>query len=227
VKEISGMLQLQKWAISFAAMALAVAASYFWLDRPIAFFSHDHFAHAPIFVDLTLIPEFLGKAALLALVILGFWRLAGMRMPKPSIVIVLCSVSLIVAEALKNELKNVFGRTWPETWINGNPSLIHDGSYGFNFFHGGVAYASFPSGHTTAICAVASVLWICYPKLRLLWGAVVAAVVIGLIGADYHFLGDTIAGGFLGTTTGWCAVLFAGKDVIEPEPPKRPVGFLH
>jgi membrane-associated phospholipid phosphatase len=222
-----GMPQLQKWAISFAAMTLVVAASYLWLDRPIAFFSHNQFAQAPIFVDLTLIPEFLGKIGLVALLIIGLWRLAGKPMSKLHITVLLCCVSLLVAEALKSELKNVFGRTWPETWINGNPSLIHDGVYGFNFFHGGVGYASFPSGHTTAICAVASVLWICYPKLRILWGAAVAAVVIGLLGSDYHFLSDTIAGGFLGATTGWCTVLFVGKDAIEPPPAKRPVGFLN
>ena len=29
-----------------------------------------------------------------------------------------CSISLIVAEAAKNQLKYDFGRTWPETWIN-------------------------------------------------------------------------------------------------------------
>ena len=33
-----------------------------------------------------------------------------------------------------------------------------------------------------------------------------AVVGIGLIGADYHFLSDIIAGGFLGWLTGWTAV---------------------
>jgi membrane-associated phospholipid phosphatase len=223
---MSGM-PLQKWAISLVATTLAVALSYLWLDRPIAFFSHDHLVQAPIFVDLTRIPEFLRELSLLALVALAVWRLAGMPMSKLHVTVLLCSVSLIVAEAVKNELKNIFGRTWPETWVNGNPSLIHDGVYGFNFFHGGVAYAAFPSGHTTAVCAVASVLWICYPKLRVLWGAAVAAVVIGLLGADYHFLSDTIAGGFLGTTTGWCAVLFAGKNAIAPQHTKQSVDIPH
>jgi hypothetical protein len=31
--------------------------------------------------------------------------------------------------------------------------------YGFNFFHGGHGYASFPSGHTAVTCAVVTVLW--------------------------------------------------------------------
>ena len=32
-------------------------------------------------------------------------------------------------------------------------------------------------------------------------------VVIGLIGSDFHFLADVVAGGFVGASTGWLAVL--------------------
>ena len=106
----------------------------------------------------------------------------------------------------RNQLKYDFGRTWPETWINNNPSLISNGAYGFNFFHGGPGYSSFPSGHMTVICAVTSVLWIYYPKLRVLYALVVAAIALGLLGADYHFVSDIIAGVLLGTVTGWLAV---------------------
>jgi hypothetical protein len=52
--------------------------------------------------------------------------------------LVTCSISLVVAEVAKNQLKYDFGRTWPETWVNNNPSLIGNGAYGFNFFHGGI-----------------------------------------------------------------------------------------
>ncbi len=56
----------------------------------------------------------------------------------------------------------VFGRDWPETWIDNNPSLIRDGAYGFHPFHGNSAYGSFPSGHTARTLAVAAVVWIAY-----------------------------------------------------------------
>jgi membrane-associated phospholipid phosphatase len=51
-----------------------------------------------------------------------------------------------------------------------------------------------------------SVLWICYPRFRALYVICTAAVAIGLIGADFHFLGDVIAGGFLGVSVGWLTV---------------------
>ena len=68
-----------------------------------------------------------------------------------------------------------------------------------------------------------SVLWIRYPRFRALYAAAIAAVAIGLVGADYHFLSDIIAGGFIGTTTGWFAVLLANGGAS----PQQPVGLRH
>jgi membrane-associated phospholipid phosphatase len=110
--------------------------------------------------------------------------------------------------------------------VRNNPSLIHDGVYGFNPFHeAGIAYASFPSGHTAAICALMSVLWICYPRFWPVYLAAILAVSIGLVGADYHFLSDVIAGAFVGTSAGWMLVAawHAGcrrvsSGAAEPEP---------
>ena len=136
-----------------------------------------------------------------------------------------CWAEAVVASAIKNQLKIAFGRTWPETWVRNNPSLIHDGAYGFHPFTTGPGYESFPSGHTTAVVAVMSVLWICYPRLRILYAAIGAAVVIGLIGANFHFLSDCIAGAFIGASTGWITVALweSGRRVpVLPEHVKTP-----
>jgi membrane-associated phospholipid phosphatase len=76
-------------------------------------------------------------------------------------------------------------------------------AFGFNPFHGGPGFASFPSGHVAAICAVMTVLWWSYPSLRPIYVACVAAVAIGLIGANYHFLSDVLGGIFVGITAGY------------------------
>jgi membrane-associated phospholipid phosphatase len=203
------MTPIKRWLLSVAATAVAAAISYQWLDRPIALFAHGQIAHREVFASLTHIPEPLIPLAAIVFVGVGLWALSGRALPKLAATAGLASVSLIVAEAIKNQLKFLFGRTWPDTWVRNNPSFIHDGVYGFNPLHGGAGYASFPSGHTTLTCAVISVLWMVYPKLRAVYLLVFLAVAVGLIGADYHFLSDIIAGAFVGTSTGWMTVTLA------------------
>lgn len=197
------MRAIQRWMVSLAATVVAVAISYVWLDRPIALMMHREFPHPDAFEKLTHIPDPLVPLAVIGFVVIGLRVFAGRVPSKAETAILLSSVSLIVAEAIKNQLKFVFGRTWPDTWIDSNPSLIHDGVFGFNFFHGGNGYTSFPSGHTTVICAVISVLWIFYPRFRVLWLLIALAVAVGLVGADYHFLSDVFGGAFVGVSTGW------------------------
>src|SRR5262249_31365233 len=151
--------------------------------------------------DMQRAPEYLLVAACLVFVFAGYTILMRQPLGRFLSTILLSGVSFCVAAQIKDQLKFAFGRTWPETWVNNNPSLIRDGVSGFNFFHGGLGYASFPSGHMTASCAVLSVLWVCYPRWRPLYCLIGAAVAAGLIGANYHYLSDVIAGAFLGTTT--------------------------
>ena len=206
------------WALSFVVAAALVVISYEWLDRPAAFFVHAEFHGMAAFPWLTRIPEWLLTLSVVAFLVIGVRILAGRSYSKFEAVVLLSGISLAVSVAIKDQLKFAFGRTWPETWIDHNPSLIDSGAYGFNPFHGGQGYASFPSGHTTVVCAAMSVYWICYPRLRPLYALVVAAVVVGLLGADFHFLSDIIAGGFLGASTGWMTVLFweTGRHRLVP-----------
>ena len=206
IDKSTSMSPLQRWLLAFLLTAVAVVVCYVWIDRPLALLAHAYSGHRETFATVTHLPDPLIPAACIVFVAVGLCALAGSPISAVKTTAVLCSISLIVGETIKSGLKSVFGRTWPDTWVQNNPSFIQDGAYGFNFFHGGRGYASFPSGHTAAICAVLSVLWILYPKLRPLYALVVLAVAVGLIGADYHFLSDVIAGGFVGTSTGWMTV---------------------
>jgi membrane-associated phospholipid phosphatase len=186
------MNAIQKWGIWLVVTVSAVTVSYLWLDRPIALFVHRSLQGFNAFVLLTYIPNVVTPAILIAFVAVGLSGLSSRSIGRLPTVGVLAAASLAVAEVIKDNLKYAFGRTWPETWTGNNPSLIHNGVYGFNPFHGGQGYAAFPSGHTTAICAVMSVLWICYPRFRSVYAACIAAVAVGLICADFHFLSDVI-----------------------------------
>jgi membrane-associated phospholipid phosphatase len=196
----------RRWLVWLFLTATALIVCYFWLDQPIAHLAHDISARFNIFANLTHIPKFLTPIFLVAFVAVGVRALSGQPLSKLQTVAVMATASLTVAAAMEDQLKFAFGRTWPETFARDNPSFIRDAIYGFNPFHGGPGFASFPSGHATAICAMMSVLWICYPRFRVLYGIPIAAVAIGLIGANYHFLSDVIAGGFLGTSIGLMTV---------------------
>jgi membrane-associated phospholipid phosphatase len=197
------MLALRKWTWSLAGTALACTACYQFLDRPVALLFNKTVAHPEPFEKLTHLPDPFVPLAVIVFIGLGLWNLSGRLLSRLQNCALLSSISVIVAEATKAQLKFVFGRTWPDTWINNNPSFLRDGVYGFNFFNGGAGYASFPSGHMAVTCAVISVLWIYYPAARTLYALAGLAVALGLVGANFHFLSDVIAGGFVGVSCGW------------------------
>src|SRR3984957_17510727 len=197
---------LRTWSLGFIGTAVAVAVSYLWLDRPIAYFAHAELQRFHLFEKLTLIPDALVPLAIVAFLALGLRGLTGRPLSRFQTVLLLSGVSLAVAVVIKDQLKFAFGRPWPETWTRNNPSFIRDGLYGFLPFHGGGGFASFPPGPTTMIFTVMTVLWICYPRFRPVYALCMAAVAVGLVGANFHFLSDVIAGGFLGVSAGWLGV---------------------
>jgi membrane-associated phospholipid phosphatase len=201
------MPTLLKWLASLAITAAMVTISFEWLDRPIALMVHSGQPHSGsgILDQLLRIPDPLIPIASIAFVGLGLQAMLGRSFSNLHAAAFACSLSVLSAEAIKNQFKLFFGRTWPETWAKNNPSFIRDGVYGFHFMHGGVGYDSFPSGHMAATCAVISVVWVWFPRLKWLGAVAGLAVGAGLVGADYHFLSDVIAGAFLGVSTGWMA----------------------
>jgi membrane-associated phospholipid phosphatase len=194
---------LRNWCIGLAATAAAVIVSYLWLDQPIAFLVHRSVTDKTIFVWLQRLPVALLVLSSVVLAWCGLWALMDRPFSRVQSVGLACSISLIATNFISNQLKYAFGRTWADTWIENKPSLIQNGAFGFNPFHGGPGFASFPSGHAAAVCAVMTVLWWSYTSLRPIYVACVAAVAVGLIGANYHFLSDILSAIFVGVSVGY------------------------
>src|SRR5262249_33013519 len=146
--QLAARRRINAWLIAFALTIAFCAVSYVWFDRPISFFMHRELGQPVLLTQLPRISEWLVAGASGVFVLLGLRGLTGRPLSRLEAVILLGGLSIIVASAIKGELKFIFGRTWPETWVGNNPSLIRDGVYGFHFFHGGRGYDSFPSGHT-------------------------------------------------------------------------------
>lgn len=193
---------LTKTAIAMLLSIVLVVICYFFVDRPVAWFVHDHGACLHGLLQWPpLISDWLKACAVpaIGLVVLWWaWKPGG----RFQTVLLAISANLIATTVLKTLLKWACSRCWPETWIHGNPSLIRNGVYGFYPFHGGPAYGAFPSGHAAVICCVLSILWLSYPRLRWLYATVGGCVCIALIGMNYHFVSDVIAGAMLGSITG-------------------------
>jgi membrane-associated phospholipid phosphatase len=183
--------------------AILVGLSIALVDRPASTWAHATLHEMDVFPWLTHLVDPTLPVAAVVLALAGVGALSGWRLPSWFKTLIACCLATVIAVVIKDQLKHVCGRLWPETWTNHNPSWIGNGAYGFFPFHGGEGWESFPSGHMTRITAFMAVLWLRVPRLRWLWLTLALLVGLGLFGADYHFIGDIIAGAYLGTA---CAV---------------------
>lgn len=205
--------------VALGCGAVLVTLCYFFVDRPVAFWVREHHTNQiRAFFWLQYLPpvlQFWAPALLAALAIRRAW---GPFRRCETTALAAC-VSLLIAVQFEATLKYCFGRYWPDTWIHDNPSLLRDGAYGFHPFHLGAEYGSFPSGHMIRTLAIAGIIWIAYPRARFVCVLAAVAVAIGLIGMNYHFVGDIIGGSFTGAIVGvyvaYACGLASGATVAE------------
>ena len=185
-------------AAFWAALVLGTLLSMAFLDQRLALAFAQAQMLRPIF-NLCAAPS------LLALPLSGLylaWALLQKLRGKTALNPVWLAMSLATlgATAAKDELKWVFGRSWPQFWFK-------YGVYGFRPFTDNYFYGGFPSGHTAYISAPLGVLWALEPRWRLACGAVIALVMLGLVGANYHYLADVLAGLLTGTSCAWATLV--------------------
>ncbi len=207
--------RLRNWCIGLVITAAGVIASDLWLDKPIALFIQRNITDKTIFVWLHRLPVAFLIVSLPILAWCGLSALMSLPFSRVQAVGLACTISFIATNFINNQLKYAFGRTWPETWIQDNPSFIRNGVFGFNPFHGGPSFAAFPSGHVAVVCAVITVLWWSYPKLWPIYSPCVVAVVVGLLGANYHFLSDIFGGMFVGISVGYITAKILKRNLIQ------------
>jgi membrane-associated phospholipid phosphatase len=199
---------LRRTILAVVVCTVAVVICYYFVDRPVAFFVNDH--RLPRFEELRWLtepPPLVQSWGPLLLALLAVRRAFGPWQHWQHVLFVAC-VSLIVADQFRQSFGDLFGRYWPETWHDNNPSLISTGTYGFHPFQVGDDIGSFPSGHSARIVGFASVFWLAMPRTR--WACVALGVpmLVALVGMDYHFVGDVVAGSTLGAIVGiWAARL--------------------
>lgn len=197
---------------------LIVSICYLYVDRTFAFWSyHQQFAQYSILKGFTRVIDFLEFCVPLFyiyFVIRFFFKVITSCDQK----ILVIANSIAITYFIKDQIKLVFGRYWPQTWTHGNPSLIENNAYGFNFFHSGSWYQSFPSGHSALTFSAAAAIWIVFPRLRWLAVALILLTVVGQLGMNYHFVSDVVSGGMLGMLIAYCTASIMNKhySLISP-----------
>jgi membrane-associated phospholipid phosphatase len=191
--------------------AVLVGFCIAFIDRPVEAYVHAHQRFRPVY-QLMASPSLLPLPLSIVYLSLYAIRPAAWTPGPRSRMMLALSLAILGATTAKDELKWLFGRPWPATWMD-------YGSYGFHPFTDSILYGAFPSGHTSYIAAPMCLLCWLVPRYRALWMAVVALVMIGLVGAGYHFVGDVIAGFFVGLAAAGAVVSVqraAGRTAPEP-----------
>ncbi len=201
---------LHRTLIAMGVCTIAVVFCYYFVDRQVAFFVQRHTINR--FAELRWLtepPPLVQSWSPLLLVALCVRRAWGPWRHWQHVLFVAC-VSVIVADQFRQSLGDLCGRYWPETWHDNNPSLIGTGAYGFHPFQVGDDVGSFPSGHSARIVGFFSVFWLTMPRAHWLYAILAVPMLLSLIGMNYHFVGDVIAGSTLGAIVGSYAVAFSG-----------------
>jgi membrane-associated phospholipid phosphatase len=236
------------WMVMLAAIGL----SYLFLDRPICQWIYDH-GHTRALCTMLQVrqwPPYQENSYKVQEKALPFWKLAVewpivMTGISPFLVLIGLSLgsgrtrhllifmglSILFTFLLKNDLKWIFSRYWPLTWMDGNPSWIGNHVYGFQWFKGDLFQGelktgSFPSGHTAIAFAALLPVGCLYPKAMPYALGLAVSVGVGMVAFDYHFLSDVLAGALTGIT---CAVfmeriLRQGAQGLATPPPNRSPG---
>lgn len=190
------------WLGSLLAIVIFTLICVYWLDRPTATFVHDTVGRVILGGVADSKISSLPLLSAVIFVACGLAAVLGRQFSTVETTALLCDVSTLAAETIKNELKFVFGRTWPDSWTPGIHSFIRDNAYGFHFFQSDRSYESFPSGHAAFVAAILSVVWLLYPKLRGLCLICIAVADVGLVALNVHFISDVVAGTFVGISSG-------------------------
>jgi len=191
--EFKKVLPIIKSPFLGLGISLVSLMSYFFMDKPLAWFIKIHTSSNSLFHSvINLITKF-GEGGLYVL-LFGFlflfnrYKLKNTAEAKQWLyLLVVASCSGLICDLLKF----IFGRARPL-------ALFDHHDYGFYFFKTRYIYVSFPSGHATTAAAVAVGLALLWPRY---WKeCFIAAFFVALsrVLMDVHFLSDVLMGLYLG-----------------------------
>jgi len=198
------------WLLAWVfGSVLAAALSMTFIDRPVARFFHDGDPrmHA-IFAFITKFGLSDGYLIVSGLLFVGL-RVAAAKLrdavrARRSLINAYRALYVFVAVAVSglatDLIKVLCGRARPKL-------LFGNDVYGFTWGATQVDYWSFPSGHATTIVALATALFLLWPRGLPLYLVAALLVMASRVVIDAHYLSDVIVGASIGAATAWAAWL--------------------
>lgn len=113
----------------------------------------------------------------------------------------------LVSGLLVMVLKALFGRSRPYHSINYAPMDFHPFTLDWN-------YQSYPSGHTQVGFTLATFLTILYPRFSKYFYGTAALIGISRVILEKHYLGDVVAGAYIGILGTYVTWHWKGKKLL-------------
>lgn len=185
-----------------------ITICYIYIDIPLtelAFYNTANSELSTIYLRVSNLAKYYFFSAPIVLILIFIRYCLGYKTTKLTWFFIAMCFAILFTFPFNDELKVIFGRTWPNTWANDNPSWIKNQVFGFfPFTIIGNAYMSFPSGHSATSMIVSTFIWHTYRNIYARTFAVFAILlqVVGLLLLSHHWLSDTIAGMFVGMVIG-------------------------
>jgi membrane-associated phospholipid phosphatase len=180
------------WGL-FTGASLIIVISYLLIDLPVAQFCH------ALSQETHNVFEWITKAGestyylVVSLSLFIFFRwIRGNRLHADRALLFFSNI--VLSGIVANIVKFLVGRLRPKMFFE-------NGLYGFDPFHVGYEFNSFPSGHATTVFAIAATCSIYWPKYRIFFFTLAATVALSRLVLTSHYLGDVLAGACIGTMT--------------------------
>lgn len=182
--------------LALSVCSILVAISILYVDRPVATVIARFHLYENFFGNQLLYLPILTWLAVAAIVMSLAFVIILRRFLRPLIAAIEAGFAMVWAFWITDViLKPWFGRILPYEFLHGQ-------QFGFYWFHQGFQFGSFPSGHAAQISALASVLWIRFPRWRSAYALTAISLMLLLVLGEWHFVSDVIAGSFIGAAIG-------------------------
>lgn len=186
--------------VSILWFGLIVVAHYY-IDFPATYFVRDYFAPNSSFIGFVHIWSDIGYGwpYLVLFFLLFLWGKFIVKKPGFTMMSVYLWFCVAVSGLICDILKLIFGRPRPSLLFNHQESAFV--FFGHRQFSG--SYASFPSGHATTVMAVATGIFLLFPRWRVPCILVALSVAAARVLLLRHFVADVMAGLYVGAVTSY------------------------